>query len=306
MNPETLEKILTAVSARAKLRRVHLYRLGEPLLHPQLAELCEVASKFAKVCISTTGHFAKCDVEKATKHIDTWIVSTGGWSDDVYKMNHPNGNPATMKAFLWRLQKAKAKRVLISYHRYKYNVDKEEDSMRAFTKSLGFVFDPYLGVYSPKENWFRPNESLPKVAETMLVHPVRQLEIIKNDRIERCSIIDGNLAIGVTGDAGYCCQNTAPDNCGNVLIDDLDEIWKRKEAHPICVKCQETGTYRLQGGRDHAIHKEAGRLIGQRRKYFVERLKYNVWKAAERIYRIGDKKRLAIARLRAIVEKGKE
>jgi len=262
MTVETYEKVLSkAIKETPTLTHISLYSWGDPLLHPKIADIIDLAhEKGLAVAVSSNlsmnlDNRLDAIVESAP---DYFKISVSGFTQDVYSSTHQGGDINLVKSNLYRLRylmnkKQKSFLVDINYHLYKNNYGYELANFKKLADDLGFalsetyslvmplerVLDYYAG--SPDFNTRTLNDSqlLVTIEEGVEVSGGRQLGT--RDCTFRANQVNINADLTVP----LCCLTFERSErtivSQNYLNSDLADINQAKREKSICEKCQSLG-----------------------------------------------------------------
>jgi MoaA/NifB/PqqE/SkfB family radical SAM enzyme len=124
---------------------------GEPLLHPQIDKLIEIAKNvgFTNITIATS-FSTHCNIEKLAKsELSRLHISLSGMTPKTYNMVHRYGNLHLVKDNIKKLcvlrkEHDSPMKVFLRWHRYKHN-EHEFKSARAMCKEYRVNISPYFG-----------------------------------------------------------------------------------------------------------------------------------------------------------------
>lgn len=238
------------------VQQLWLFNWTEPVLHPRLPALIEIAREEGfRVCLSSNLNAGK-DLEGVMAAAPLqWIVSLSGFTQDVYARGHTRGDIETVKANMERLAGYKAKHgvdthLLVSYHCYNDNLGDEYEQMRAFSESLGFHITPTYAYFYPLEKLFDYFEAGLEgedqaLVDRLIVSPARASDMALAQPSPDCVLRSNMMTINCDGSVALCCAVFDKRyGIGERFVDvPLDELQARKYAHDTCKKCMGLGLH---------------------------------------------------------------
>lgn len=237
-----------------------LHSWGEPLMHPQMAEIIKVTNSFGlNSSISTNLNIGR-DLEEVVKAGLTWLkVSTSGFGPS-YEKTHAGGKWEILLSNLHRLRELREKHhpemhVEIGYHLYKHNCGEDRDKMKALAAGLGFAYREVLAHISPLENRIaaclgQPLSETAEEAERLLLLPLQEAQALVEAEKHLPCINDNQIVIDWDLHVETCCVTF---DSGNWLVDEtflettLSDLQKAKRDSPLCRRCREMAQHRLLG-----------------------------------------------------------
>ncbi len=258
MKPELLKKIMGKAVGECKVIGVGLFNWGEPLLHPNLAEMVEIVQSYNVPCsISTNLSYFK-NMDKVMKRNPHSIrISNSGFTQKIYGYSHRNGNIKQVKKNMKLIAQLKEKysadtNISVFYHRYRGNL-KDELLMKKYANSLGFEFQPYWALMMPLEKLFAYKKI--DMTMTMITKEDKQLidylalplslalNISKKYTSSNCTLRDNQMTINYDGNVQLCCAiyDSSKFKLGNYLGMSLTKLQKLKYSHNICKLCIKEG-----------------------------------------------------------------
>lgn len=167
------------------------------------------------------------------------IVSVSGFDQEVYEINHANGDIAYVKDNLQLAAAFKANgvasgRIVLRFIKFPYN-HAEERKLEKFANELGIEFEVITGVGDPTA---RPVGATNTDYENMLRSYRSERPYDQPGKV--CPLIFGaGTAIDHNGTAYLCCAHPNYDalQIGSYLDLPQEEILLRRYHHPICGSC---------------------------------------------------------------------
>jgi MoaA/NifB/PqqE/SkfB family radical SAM enzyme len=258
IHPETYKMILERLISNKLLTpmsKLHIYCLGEPLLHPNIDEILRITKEFGlKTSLSTNASVVPNISDEASEAVDRILISMPGFSQSSYDKIH-GFNFEKIKENIIRIRKIFDKKPFdMSYHIYQFNMNEMEDA-RNFCKENFIRFSPNYAVLMDKnkcksyiENTM-PYEELKDISKELFLG-VLDYQISVAPR-NYCDFQERFLSVTINGDIRICSSFTKDfeENilCGNILIDDVNEIIKRKYTFSYCEECKRNGLTLTEG-----------------------------------------------------------
>jgi MoaA/NifB/PqqE/SkfB family radical SAM enzyme len=228
MPVKSYRRIIDEIKGRSTA--VSLYYMGDPLLHPDLDEMCHIAHKAGlNVHISTNFSFRLSDerirslVESGVTHI---TVAVDGLSQETYGLTRINGNIEWVLSNLKRLCQFKQERgqlypkIEVQYLKFKHNLNELEPALRLFKE---FKVDQMTIKTGEMENWASLGLRKEKVVGGE-----------RNKLLPKCTWPHFFMLVKYNGDVIPCCtyrereQYSVIDDSrsvGNVFQTSVWEIW---------------------------------------------------------------------------------
>jgi MoaA/NifB/PqqE/SkfB family radical SAM enzyme len=232
MSVEQFRRIVEQIRGRATA--VSLYYIGDPLVHPDLDEMCRIAYDAGlNVHISTNFSFALTDarirriVESGLTHLS---VCVDGLTQAKYQMTRVGGRIDRVLDNLKRVCKVRDElrrtypKVEVQYIKFQHNVD-ELEAARKLVKSFG--------VDQVTDFWGALNNYTDGDPDVVTVNAPR-----KNDRLPQCFWPHSSMVVKYNGDVIPCCnyrigqQYTHEDDpriLGNIFETSIEEVWNNRQ-----------------------------------------------------------------------------
>jgi MoaA/NifB/PqqE/SkfB family radical SAM enzyme len=283
MTPEMLSKILHKAKNECQVCGVGLFNWTEPLLHPNLAEMVEIVQSNGFPCFLSSNLNILKNIEHILKANPYALrISLSGFTQKHYAKTHRGGDIEKVKKNMQILADLKQElhsstKIEVLYHRYLHNLGSEEQSMRDFTKELGFDFHPVWAFMMPLEKVLKlisPESSLTKSVHISeedlelvksLALPIdelySQLVNLKQYKSEPCSLQNSHLTINHKGEVQLCCAvyDSSKYSLASYLDTPLLELQKMKQQSSMCHECIDLGlhkyvTYEASGLEELALY----------------------------------------------------
>lgn len=232
MSVEQFRKIIDQI--RGRTAAVSLYYIGDPLVHPNLDEMCGIAYDAGlNVHISTNFSFALTDARirrMVTSGLTHLSVCVDGLSQAKYEMTRVGGRIDRVLDNLMRICKVRDElhrtfpKVEVQYIKFQHNVD-ELEKARELVKSYG--------VNQVSDFWGALNNYTDFDPDAISV-----IEPNKNAKLPQCFWPHSSMVVKYNGDVIPCCnfrigqQYTNVDDSralGNVFETSLEEVWNNQQ-----------------------------------------------------------------------------
>lgn len=252
MEISLLQQIIQKVKREfTNLPAIYLFTLGEPVLHPQIAEaIACVHQEGFQAVVSTNLSYQK-DLEPLMRaEPDVLKISVSGFSQEIYGTTHCGGNVELVKenmhriAELIRRYQLKTK-VMVGYHVYKNNQGAELEAMQALCQELGFLFRPVKAMYFnmlKKTGYSEFTKEDLAFIETYYEKPdeiLKQSAIVHEESV--CRNYRDKLFIDYDGRV-MLCELFHPEGFYKPYLDiSYDEIQNWRQEHWICRRCRRYG-----------------------------------------------------------------
>lgn len=232
MSVEQFRRIIDQIKGRVSA--VSLYYVGDPLVHPNLDEMCTIAYDAGlNVHISTNFSFALTDarirriVQSGLTHLS---VCVDGLSQEKYEMTRVGGRIDRVLSNLKRVCEFRREmgrhypRVEVQYLKFQHNLDELEDA-EAMMERLGV--DQFTSFWGDLHNY---TDGDPDVFKVIRPREARGMP--------RCYWPHSSIVIKYNGDVIPCCsyrigmQYTEQDDpriLGNVFRTSLADVWNNEK-----------------------------------------------------------------------------
>lgn len=250
------------------LNSVHLYNYGEPLLHPNLAEIINIAShEFGiSTAISTNLNNGR-NLEKVVQaNPDVMYISCSGIGKN-YEITHTEGKWDIFLNNLNNLNKLIKKykpetNFQIRYHIYGHNLQEDYEKAKKLFEDMGFLFSPTIAHVYPEKilqnlaYGFPIPETVKKAGELTLYNIEEQIEAARKEKDAPCSIIDMFPSIRWDCSIIHCCSFSNPIIHKNYLDLDLKNIEEIRKNNGFCNLCTSYGMHRMSKTKFDIIDKK--------------------------------------------------
>ena len=260
MSPELLEKILRKGSTECEIDFIGLFNWTEPLIHPRLAELVEIAQSYAPCHLSSNLNLARINYEELlNKNPRYFRISLSGFNQSVYSKTHQGGDVEIVKRNMVELSEAAARvngstKIEVLYLRYLGNAD-DELLMKEYSEALGFSFRPIWAYLMPIEKVLQfindPGDLSvedQEIVKSLALRPERDvIKASQGIRNDNCSLLEDQLTMNSQGVVQLCCAlyDENKYSITNYLDIPFEEIQSGKRAMEICRECMSYGVHNL-------------------------------------------------------------
>jgi MoaA/NifB/PqqE/SkfB family radical SAM enzyme len=222
MNLETAENVLGKVVDAGWAERILEYRPyinGEPTLHPELKKFVELGRRYlpnAKIIILTNG----IDVSNLPLDVDVISFTISAGNRETYKKVHGVDQFVQVLINLYQVLKEKSDKTVVhaSFVANRYNYP-ELNIWKHFT--FGAVQDVSPIHFTSAQ---KASEVAMSLNNDEIIHLATVCTPMKLQRWRACNCFN-NMSIGVHGELLTCCDLDYTHNSGNILDDDLEELW---------------------------------------------------------------------------------
>jgi MoaA/NifB/PqqE/SkfB family radical SAM enzyme len=231
---------------------INLYNWGEPLLHPELADILGVLDD-RRIAYSLSTNASKCvPVKKQTmRHMRQLTISMPGFSQRSYDEIHGfdfEKIKANIDILLATFKSAGfVGNTLLAYHVYQFNIDEIGAAMK-FCARRKIHFSPvaaYMNDYNLSKAYLDgqlSRELLAKASKQLLLSYVDDL-VKRCPADYRCPQHD-YLTIDESCNVLTCCivPRSHPDySVGNVFTLAAEDVVRKKASRGVCVECRQSG-----------------------------------------------------------------
>jgi MoaA/NifB/PqqE/SkfB family radical SAM enzyme len=221
------KKIINEIAGKCSI--VILYYLGDPLMHPEMDEMCRIAHNAGlNIHINTNFNFTLSDERMLSiikSGVTHFTVCVDGLSQNNYSKTRVGGNIDKVLYNLRRLCEIKGKAgakyptIEVQYLKFNYNID-EIDKARKLLKEMGVNYFSIIKGYSTNYT--------DEAAEKLLVNKPR------SKRLVMCHWPYSTMVIKYNGDVIPCCYYRMDEQynnvkmspiLGNVFESSVKEVW---------------------------------------------------------------------------------
>jgi MoaA/NifB/PqqE/SkfB family radical SAM enzyme len=238
---------------------IGLFSWTEPLLHPELSQIVANVKQHGFACYlsSNLNRIDRLEEVIAAKP-DRFRISLSGFTQEIYEQTHRGGNIETVKANMHRLREILDEQgsempVFVSYLRYRHNMGRELEAMRALVEKLRFNWEPVWAYLMPVEKNLdyyegRIADADKKVIELLAVSPDEHKQLRKDSAPCDCRLRSDEMSINADGSVALCCgtfdkkYTISP----SFLDTSFEQLQKLKYSHSLCEACM-----------SHEMHKTA-------------------------------------------------
>ncbi len=240
---------------------IHLFNWGEPLLHPQLADMVlAVRQRGWRSYISTTLNVARGLDALVIARPALIKVSISGDTAQTNEVTHARSRTDRVLAHLRLLSELLSlhqsdvpeqarTRVVLAFHEYKHNGECGQ-RLRAMAAELGFEFNSSLAVLQPVEKNIDVvmNRATPVVQQVVELMEMSPRQISALNRMRRSGQFDcesrfNMTAINFDGSVSLCCNTYSPalEIHPNFLQASHQTLEAKKYQHGFCKTCMSNG-----------------------------------------------------------------
>lgn len=235
---------------------------GEPLMHPNFAEILKIINKYeVNYTFSTNGAFlSQIDFnEEFYRNLSYINVSMCGFSQKSYsricnlKFKDIRTNIEDIAEKF--AQAGITNRLGISYHIYQFNLEEIASAIRfarqvsaGFNSSYGFILDYWQqkGLYENSWDWSKWRDV---ASDIILGDTLSRVEESKDSSL--CARINSEIMIDEKGRLVTCC--CLPNNHPSVIVGDFvkgntEELLERKNNVAYCKECLSKGYHAYWSG----------------------------------------------------------
>ena len=243
MSPDEFALVLEKL--RERVSYVYLHIMGEPLLHPRLGELLDIAdARGMRVCITTNGTLID-------RHDDALLHAPALYkiSVSLHSIEENGGDPAAAREYLesvWSFAaRAAAKGVIVALRLWNEGAADSRNGviLEFLREKTGSADWP-----EPRERSFRLRENLYLEREAAFAWPDLDADEVPT---EFCRALREQIGVLADGAAVPCCLDHEGDLAlGNLFAQELGEILEsprakamvngfscRKPPEPLCRRC---------------------------------------------------------------------
>ena len=248
-----------AMAETPNMSAVSLFYLGENLLVKDIHLYIEELYKRNIPCFLSSNLNIRKNFETIIKQNPHYMrISTSGFYQDTYKIDHRGGDINLFKSNLYLLryfmdQYSINSYIEIAYHSYNYNNNEEKQRMKELCEELDFSFINFNATLLGVENIINIVEgNVPQTIDpglfTRFEFDVRQFPCVAVNDPMQCYFFKNNITITASGHVMVCCatcdteKNHVAESCFAI---DFRKIHQLKSASETCKKCLKYGIPRL-------------------------------------------------------------
>lgn len=259
MQPDLFKKIISKLkSDYPHLYDVSLHNWTEPLLHNKLSEFVEIVKKADLECYLSANLNHIKNLEAVIKKDPNRIrISVSGFTQEVYRIGHRNGNIETVKQNMKTLSNLIKKyhastEVTVFYLKYKHNLA-EIPAMKEYALSLGFNFETFWAYLMGVEmilQYLNTPEKIQKttmdVIKSLGNEPREFLNQLKPHDKGRCHLRENQLVLNAAGEVQLCCGSLTPIYSKETYLDlTPEQIFSRRHSADLCKTCMNAGIHTM-------------------------------------------------------------
>lgn len=245
MSIDLFRRILDKMQSEVKVRRIQLYRWGDPLLHKELHKFIEECRhREIPVTTSSVLQSYQCDFEKVfAAGPEEFRLSFTGWEH-----MHEYQKNATAERFVMNLERLSRyprnplTRWSLFFHLYRDNVH-ELPKVHQLCKdfNLQLVFFPATYMMYDRIITRKYDEADMAIINRLLETPEENIARIKNAS-DYCPMQSKEITLDSYGNMQLCQLMYPPEyRMGNFLEVPLKELRKKIMRHAMCPNCKAAG-----------------------------------------------------------------
>ena len=232
---------------------VFLFNWGEPLLHPEIADIIGALHAADLPSHLSTNLNIETGLREVAKANPTNLkISLSGFTPETYSLTHARGDLALVKSNLYRLRHyldryKSSTRVWVGHHIYRNNQAQIPD-VAAMCAELGFEHHPIAAFFQPLERLIDIVDRRappPPILNELIEHPlsyIPRFQTTKRRDLD-CELRFNQTAINFDGTVALCCSvYDQPNMLGAQFLEHSHATLEAmKYAHPFCKTCMEHG-----------------------------------------------------------------
>lgn len=273
MNLSYFSKIIDKIKQENKDATILPFGNSEPFLNKNIYSYINIIKKNNLKCTLSSNLNIFSNVESVLMlEPDIFIISTSGYSQDIYSRAHRGGNIDVVKHNMKKLSEIKQKNklrtnIVVNYHLYNYNWDDEFDKAKEYTLDLGFEFAPNCARSISMEMTLQYMNQLEKKKGCLVTELPFSIELPQNfyegleylivrpdDIFDMYSDVPSaivcpfaNFETYIRADGSVqlcgCCSDRRLSLAPDYLHISHEEIRRKRRWHPFCEVCLRTKTY---------------------------------------------------------------
>ncbi len=235
----------------AKTTQLALFNWGEPLLHPQLPRMIEMANHYGLPPFISTNLVRALNLKTLVQAGPRALrISLSGTTPGIYGQTHADGNLWLLKSNLYQLkalmeQLEAAFPVELYFLKYGHNMGRDYDQAKALAEELGFGFEERWALVMPLEKLLAyyngDRTSLQTLLDLMVIKPeeFKELSAELKAQYQDCTFRSGQTVINFDGSVPLCCAVYSPKHFihPNFLAVSHFELQLLKYNHDLCQQC---------------------------------------------------------------------
>ena len=254
MRYDDVEKVLNKIIEESpNCSHVSLYSWGEPLLHPQIAEIVALFhSRGIAVGISSNlSHQDTAKIDRVMRANPDYLkISLSGFYKSAYDSTHQGGDVSLVKSNMYRIAFLKEKLKLdtmidINYHLYRNNCTTNYAKMQDLANELGFILSSVHALVMPLERVLaerngEPDPQTIALQDNLLVNIDEGITASKSVQLDSgCPFMNNQMNINSDLSVPVCCLvfDEKYNVSANYLVDSFDSIQSAKHSSQICHEC---------------------------------------------------------------------
>lgn len=233
--------------------QIDLFWWGEPFLNQNLKEIIGVTQEFGteiEYVLSTNASYYQKLYPEHLKNLKRFIISMPGFSQESYDKIHQFDFKEVLCNILKYAQDLKEAnkldRMWVAFHIYQFNLGEIYECYE-FCRSLNISFNPGFAfplLVEERVNYAKGSLSPERNAEMLKELVTDQLDkMIASSNRKDCVYQTRNFIIDENGRVFGCLnmRHTAENDCGSILLDNIDDIFGKIASLSACDECIECG-----------------------------------------------------------------
>ncbi len=251
---QVLDKLLNELPF---LGSIQLYTWGEPLLNRELPEIITYTrKKKVLTALSSNLNAPKGYQDVIRAGLDWFKISASGF-EESYEITHTGGKWSN---FLTNLKKVVALRnelspdmqIILNYHLYKHNLDRDYEQMKNLCHEFDIIFRPSPAYLYPLENVWDYIDGKPLSPQSLQTLDLLLMQLDEGiakaiDRRENRCPEERCLPITWDQKVRFCGVYYKPFICDNFLDIPIEKILERRNTSNFCKECKSRGLHQFTG-----------------------------------------------------------
>ena len=259
MDFPTVKKVIDKIKQDSpETTHISLYSWGEPLMHPQVAEIVNYVKQngIAVALSSNLSLNFEQRIEKLVRSSPEYLkISVSGYYPEAYNATHQGGDVNLVKSNLYRIRHYMDKHksdmlVDINYHLYRDNNGKNLEMFKSLAEELGFILSKTYALVMPLERVFnyldgKPDIQTLSLQKNLLVNIDEAINASSQDvkKSDVCPFRENQINVNSDLTVPICC--TVFERGDNIVAQDflqssLKEISENKKNVAICDRCMKS------------------------------------------------------------------